>query len=141
MVGVGLPLKKWVVYSLTIFIYNLFILILPLLIFLLDLSFSHGRIINTFLYLFLPFLLFSPVLAVGLSSRIALNRDSGANWLYPVFINAVGFSPFWLVYLSLSSLWSPRDYFLIISIPIILGIFSAGLANFSRFCSRRTPLV
>jgi hypothetical protein len=116
--------------------YNILLLIIPLLIFLASLNLSNETLVAIMFWIYGPFILLSPILTIVLGYHVAKDEVTPLGWLTPIFISFIGFSPFLLLYLLLSSLWSPLDYLLIVSLPILLGI----IANFAALVNNSLRL-
>jgi hypothetical protein len=122
-------MKKMLAFTFILLAYNILLLSIPLLIFLASIYWSNEAVLDILPWIYTPLVLVSPVLAVFLGYHLVNNSIAPIGWLIPIVVNYLGFSPFLLLCLLLSSLWNPRDYFLIVSLPILLGL----LSNFAAF--------
>ncbi len=120
-------MKKSILYTLLILTFNLTLLIIPLLVFLISLSVPGVSIFNTFRWFYFPLLLFSPVLILVLCYRLARRRAHNS-WI-AVLIAFIGFSPIWAAYLSLTTLWNWRDLGIVLLSPVILSLIAIALAK------------
>jgi hypothetical protein len=117
-------MKKMLTFTFIILAYNILLLCIPLLIFLASIYWSNEAVLDILPWIYSPLVLASPVLAVFLGYHLVNNSITPIGWLIPIVVNYLGFLPFSLLYLLLNSLWNPRDYYLIVSLPILLGLLS-----------------
>ncbi len=129
-------MKKILLTVLFIFSYNLFLLVLPILIFLGSLSFSSEIFIKFFPWIYWPFLFLSPILAIYLGLRIAIDKTLKVVWFTTIIINFLGYSPFILIYFLLNSLWNLFDYLLLVSFPISLGLCANLAGKLAKYYSK-----
>lgn len=113
-------IKKIILYSFLIFVYHLFLLVLPFNIFLIGLKIPF--IIEVFPWLFYPFLIFSPVLTILLSIRTTPSGNQQFGWIFPVTVSWIGYFPIFFCYFSISALNNIRNYSLVAFFPIIIGL-------------------
>ncbi len=120
-------MKRVLFYTLIMIAFNLTILIIPLLAFLISLSLPGLAIFNTFRWIYFPIFLFSPILLLTLCYRIGCLMNQKV-WvaLIPAFI---GSSPIWLAYLSFVTPWNLKDLGVVLFCPIVLGLIAIGLAK------------
>lgn len=107
-----------------IFIYHLLLILLPLNFFLIALKFPH--ILNLFPWLFYPLLIFSPVLTVLFTLRSTPSSNHKSNWIFPIAVSLIGYTPLIISYFLLNSLSNIRHCFLVFLFPIIIGLLSYG---------------
>jgi hypothetical protein len=123
-------MKKILLYTLLILTFNLTILIIPLLVFLISLSVPGVSIFDTFRWFYFPMILFSPILILILCYRIA-RRQIQRPWI-AMFIAFIGFSPIWLAYMFLTSPWNWRDLGIVLLSPLFLSFIAIALAKYNN---------
>ncbi len=120
--------KKIVLYSFSIFVYHLFLLALPINIFLVGLRVPF--LIEVFPWLFSPFLIFSPILTVLLTLRSTPTGNQQFDWIFPVTVSLIGYSPLICFYFFIAALNNIRNYSLVLFFPIILGLLAFWASQF-----------
>lgn len=130
-------MKKLIIFSFILLSYHILLLITPVIIFLSTLSFTPKKFLDGLYLIFLILAVFSPILTIALSYRISQENFFKKSWLAPIIISFIGFSPFYFFYFFVSSLWNPRDFLLIVSFPILLGLIAFWIAKFQKFFKRQ----
>jgi hypothetical protein len=126
-------MRKILFYSFIIFSYNILLLVLPLLLFLVSLSFANPALLNILPWIYCPFVLLSPLLTISLGYLLVYNKLNFLSWPIPIIISLIGYSPFLGLYRSLSSSGNPMDYLLLIGLPVILGLLVDLTALFAHW--------
>jgi hypothetical protein len=121
-------MRKILHFTFIIFNYSLFLLILPMLLFLISLNFSDQTFLGVLPWIYSPFLLLSPLITIGLGYKIVEDRFSLSNGLVPIVISLIGHSPFLWLYHLFNSVWAPADYFWLIGFPVLLGLIADFLS-------------
>lgn len=119
-------MKKLFLYTFIIITFNLTLLIIPLLLFLLCLSVPSTSFFEVFHWFYLPFVIASPILVVILGYRIY--KMTHKPWIPPL-MSWIGFSPIWLSYLMLTTPWNYRDMAIVLLTPLLLGLIAYVLAE------------
>lgn len=109
---------------LVIFIYHLLLILLPINFFLIALK--TPLILNLFPWCFYPLLILSPVLTVIFALRSTPSFNHQFNWIYPITVSLIGYTPLIIFYFSFTSLSNIRDCLLVFSFPLIIGLLSYG---------------
>lgn len=122
-------INKIIFYPCLIFVYHLLLLVLPLNFFLIGLKVP--LMIQVFPWLFFPFLIFSPILTLLLAFRATPAKSEPIGWVFPIAVSLFGYSPLIIFYFLVASLNNIRDYVLILSFPIIIGLIAFGFVRFS----------
>lgn len=120
-------MKQVILYTLIIITFHLTVLLIPLMVFLIGLSLPKVLFLNTFQWLYWPYIISSPILILVLSYRIAV-RQTSRPWI-AICIAFIGFSPIWLSYLSFATPWNPRDLAIVLFSPILLGFIAMTMAK------------
>ena len=123
-------MKKLFYFSLLGLTYNLLLLILPFVLFLLGISFSHNLYIDAFLWIYFIFLLSSPIFILVLAYRSFQLYHGHYRYMGPFLVSFLSFSPLWYLSIQFSCLWGIRDYLSTLSVPLFTAILACTLANF-----------
>ena len=126
-------MRKILIYSLIIFSYNILIIVLPLLLFLISLSFNNSALLNILPWIYCPLLLLSPLLTIRLGYLLVHDKLSPFGYFIPMIVSLIGNSPFLGLYRSFNSLGNPLDFFLLIGLPIIFGLLVDFLVLFDHW--------
>ncbi len=127
-------IMKIVFRSFLIFFYHLLLLILPLNFFLMGLKITF--IIEFFPWLFYPLLIFSPILTILLSIQSTPSNHKCFDWLFPVAVSLLGYSPIIGFYFFISSLNNLSDYSLVVLFPILIGLLAFWGSRFLALSKR-----
>ena len=125
-------MRKILLYTLIIFIYNLFLLTLPVMFFLAFTQWTMPDSLHFLPWLYCIFLLVSPILTIVLEYRMINGKMNLFNSLLPIITTFLGFLPFWVLYSFINSIWMPSDYLLFLGLPILFGVFVDVLAVLFR---------
>jgi hypothetical protein len=115
-------MRKFISYSFIIFSYNILLLILPIIFFLISIGYSKPLFLDILPWIYCPFLLFSPLLLFSLGFQYFKHSNPPWCWTVPTIMSLIGYSPFIVVYLSFSSLWDLYDFLFLLGLPILLGL-------------------
>ncbi|HBF37438.1 MAG TPA: hypothetical protein DDW50_08975 [Firmicutes bacterium] len=121
-------MRKIFVCTFIIFIYNILLLILPVLIFLALVQWSTPSSIHFLPWIYCPFLLISPILSIVLGVMMIKGRINLFNALLPIITILIGYLPFYGLYRYINSVWIPTDYLFLLGLPILFGLIADSLA-------------
>ena len=121
-------MRKILVCTFIIFLYNLLLLILPVLIFLVFVKWANPFSIHILPWIYYPFLFISPVLSIVLGFTMIKDKINSFTALIPVIAILVGYLPFYGLYRLINSVWIPTDYLLMLGLPILFGLIADSLA-------------
>jgi hypothetical protein len=117
-------MRKFITYSFIIFSYNILLLILPIIFFLISIGYSNPFFLGILPWIYCPFLLFSPLLLFSLGFQYFKTSSTPWCWGVPIIMSLIGSSPFIVIYLLFNSLWDPRDFLFLLGLPILFGLFT-----------------
>ena len=121
-------MRKIIVCTFIIFFYNVFLLILPVILFLAFVKWSNPSSLYFLTWIYFPFILLSPLLSITMGYIMIKDRVNIANGLIPVITIFIGCLPIFGFYRFINSLWIPVDYLLFLGIPILLGLIADFIA-------------
>lgn len=130
-------INKIIFYPCLIFLYHLLLLVLPLNFFLIGLKVP--LLIIVFPWLCYPFLIISPILTLSLAFRATPARREPLDWIFPIAVSLIGYSPLIIFYFLVASLNNIRDYALALSFPVIIGLIAFGGARFPKLTRSENP--
>lgn len=107
--------------------FNTLLILLPAVFFLVGLTFPGLHVFHVFPWVYLLFVVASPILTVGINYLICLHHPSGKHWYIPVLISLLGYCPIWIILFLYSSFWSFMETAGILLSPIGLGLLAYGL--------------
>jgi hypothetical protein len=117
-------MRKIFLFTLTVFLYNFFLLVLPILIFIISLSFTGKGLLNIFPWIYSPFVLISPILSIILGYLVIKDNLNLFTGTVPIIMALIGNMPFLCIYYLFNPFFSLLDLFLLIGLPILFGILS-----------------
>ena len=130
-------IKRIIFYSCFIFFYHLLLLVLPINFFLISLRIPF--MLHAFPWLFYPFLISSPILTLLFAFRATPANSGRFGWIFPVAISLIGCSPLISYYFLIASLSNIRNYALVFSFPIALGLIAFSGSRFLKFSRPNNP--
>lgn len=123
-------------YSLLLFFYHLFLLVLPVNLFVIGLKIPAFMSLTP--WIFYPFLFFSPVLSIYLAARSCPSDLKRFDWAFPVLVVLIGYLPFTVSYFLTASPINVPDYLLFFFVPVLIGLLPFwGLCFFGSSRLRR----
>jgi hypothetical protein len=114
-----------------VFSYHLFLILLPINLFLIGLKVPW--ILNLSPRLFYLFLILSPILTVLLALRSTPSYNHPFVWIFPIAVSMIGYTPLIAAYFFFTSLSNFRDCLLIFTFPILIGLLSFLSSNLLNF--------
>lgn len=105
-----------------VFIYHLFLIFLPVNLFLIGLK--APWILYLFPWLFYPLLILSPILTTLFALRSTPSYNHPFGWIFPIAVSVIGYTPLIVAYFFFTSLSNFRDCLLIFTFPILIGLLS-----------------
>ncbi len=121
-------MRKIVICTFIIFIYNLLLLILPVLFFLTWIQWSTPLSFHILPWIYYLFLLISPILSITMGTMMIKDGFSLVRGCVPIISMFIGYLPLFAFYRLVNSLWAPGDCLLMLGIPIVLGLISDVMA-------------
>lgn len=115
-------MRKIIVCTSIIFSYNVLLLILPIMLFLMFVKWSNPSSLHFLPWIYCPFLLISPILSIVMGYTMIKDRLNLMNALIPIASTLIGYLPLFVFYRFINSLWMPADYFFLLGIPLLLGL-------------------
>ncbi len=121
-------MRKMIICTFIIFIYNLLLLILPVLLFLTWIQWSTPLSFHILPWIYYLFLLISPILSVTMGTMMIKDCFNLMTGCVPIISMFIGYLPLFAFYRLVNSLWTPADCLLLLGIPIVLGLISDVIA-------------
>ena len=114
-------MKQLLYNSLFCLLFNTWLLILPIIFFLISLHWQNAQILDLFLWIYLIFLLSSPILTFLVAFRTASQFHDYQRWFAPFLICFIAYLPLWVISIQVNALWGLREYAQVLLIPLGLG--------------------
>lgn len=121
-------MRKMIICTFIIFIYNLLLLMLPVLLFLTWIQWSTPLSFDILPWIYYLFLLISPILSVTMGTIMIKDCFNLMTGCVPIISMFIGYLPLFAFYRLVNSLWAPADCLLMLGIPIVLGLISDVMA-------------
>ncbi len=126
-------MKQLLYNSLFCLLFNTWLLILPIVFFLLSLYWQNEQILDLFLWIYLIFLLSSPILTLLIAFRTAARFHDYQRCFAPFLICFIAYLPLWVISIQVNTLWGIREYAQVLLIPLGLGTLDLVLLSIIPF--------